>query len=156
MNQHRVTNICWYSTALMVLTSIHHIYGAVIYHTPWRLHVLMLSIPVIILTIVLYRVLRQKETINRSFVFWIFFLVTLVPSIGLIGLYEGVYNHMLKNVLFFGGVDRGTLLMLFPAPAYEMPNDLLFEITGVLQGLIVIPLIVKMIALILSLFKSTY
>jgi hypothetical protein len=152
MNGHQVSRITGYSIGLMILTSIHHIYGAVIYHTPWRLHVLLISVPVILLTLVLNRALQQNKTNTKSFVIWLFFVVTLIPSVGLIGFYEGVYNHILKNSLFFGGVNHDILQMLFPAPKYEMPNDLLFEMTGVLQGLVVIPLAAQLTRWITSLF----
>ncbi len=148
----RVTKASWYSIALMVLTSIHHVYGAFRYHTPWRLHVLLLSIPVIILTIVIDRVVRRRAKIS-AFVFWAFFTITLVPSISLIGFYEGIYNHILKNILFYGGADINVLHTLFPPPKYEMPNDVWFEITGVLQGILVVPLTIQLIRLTASFFN---
>jgi len=148
----RVTKASWYSVALMVLTSIHHVYGAFRYHTPWRLHVLMLSVPVIILTIVLNRAVLRRERIS-AFVFWMFFVVTLVPSVGLIGFYEGIYNHILKNILYYGGADINMLQTLFPPPKYELPNDVWFEITGVLQGIIVAPLAMQLTRLTASFFN---
>jgi len=153
MNPLQVSRIAWYSVALAVLTTIHHVYGAVIYNTPWRLHILMMSIPVIILTLVLRRQLMRKDSDNRSLLFWAFYFVSLVPSLGFIGVFEGIYNHLFKNIMFFGGAGDGLLQMLFPAPTYEMPNDLLFEVTGVGQGIIAIVLITHMYTLTLSLFK---
>src|SRR6478735_6883000 len=154
MNQSRVSKITAYSVALMIVTSIHHIYGAVVYHTPWRLHVLMLSIPVIILTLVLYRKLRNEEPHLRSFSYWTFFILTLIPSAGLIGIYEGLYNHILKNLLFFGGANDDLIKHLFPQPTYEMPNNVFFEITGIVQGILVLPLITGLIKFTGSLFKK--
>ena len=58
---------------------------------------------------------------------------TLLVPVGLIGFFEGGYNHGVKNVLYFGGLPRATLDQLFPPPRYEMPNDLWFEVTGILQ-----------------------
>ena len=46
-----VARVNTFSNALMIVTSIHHIYGAIVYDTPWRLHVLFVSIPVIFLSI---------------------------------------------------------------------------------------------------------
>jgi hypothetical protein len=60
MNQLQVSRIAWCSVALAILTTIHHVYGAVLYDTPWRLHILVMSIPVIILTLILERQLRKK------------------------------------------------------------------------------------------------
>jgi len=108
---------------------------------------------VIILTLVLERRLGKKEVSSKCVMFWLLYFITLVPSLGLIGVFEGIYNHLLKNIMYFGGAGDGLLLTLFPAPTYEMPNDLLFEITGVMQGVIAIVLIKQMVALTLSLFK---
>ena len=141
MFKKQVTKLAWYSISLMVLTSIHHMYGASIYDTPWRLHVLFISIPVMGLTFFLNWLLVRDHSKSRQFVFRVFTLLTLVPSMGMIGIVEGLYNHALKNILFFGGAQTATLEFMFPAPTYEMPNDLIFEVTGILQGLFVVPLI---------------
>lgn len=153
MNQLQVSRIAWYSVALAVLTTIHHVYGAVLYQTPWRLHILMMSIPVIILTLIFRRQLTKKDADNKCFAFWAFYFISLVPSLGFIGVFEGIYNHLFKNIMFFGGADDVLLQTLFPAPTYEMPNDLLFEVTGVGQGIIAIVLIKQMYTLTISLFK---
>jgi hypothetical protein len=112
----------------------------------------MLSVPVIILTIVLNRAVLRRGRIS-AFVFWMFFVVTLVPSVGLIGFYEGIYNHILKNILYYGGADMNMLHTLFPPPKYELPNDAWFEITGVLQGVIVVPLAIQLTRLTASFFN---
>jgi hypothetical protein len=125
-----------YSNALMVLTSIHHIYGAYIYHTPWRLHVLALSLPMLGISLLLRKlVLRSKSA------FWVYWVLVLSVSVCLIGLYEGVYNHFLKNLLYYTGMPKGTMLRMFPPPVYEMPNDFLFEATGILQAILALILI---------------
>lgn len=128
-----------YSNALMALTTIHHIYGAVIYSTPWRLHVIFLSAPVLVVTMILEYLLKKYD--NR-FLFWLYSFVILVPSISLIGLFEGIYNHILKDIMFYSGFSEETMVAMFPPPAYEMPNDFLFEFTGVLQGIVCSLLIV--------------
>jgi len=151
MNKNQVSKVSWYSVVLMALTSIHHVYGAIIYHTQWRLHVLLVSIPVIAVTILLSRALQRGA--SAAFIFRTFFVVTLAPSFGFIGLYEGIYNHILKNILFFGEADTDMLMMLFPLPMYEMPNDAVFEITGILQGVIAVPLAVHLARLGISLFQ---
>ena len=51
----------------------------------------------------------------------------------MIGLYEGGYNHVLKNVLYFGGASPELLAALFPPPAYELPDSALFEVSGIAQ-----------------------
>lgn len=123
-----------YSNLLMITTSVHHIYGAIIYNTPWRLHVLMLSLPVILATVLLGRMT------DRKFLFWIYWLIIFICSFALIGLFEGVYNHFAKDLLYFLGLNRDTFQVLFPPPTYEMPNDFLFELTGVAQAVLAVPL----------------
>jgi peroxiredoxin len=50
-----------------------------------------------------------------------------------IGLFEGLYNHVLKNILFLSGAPASVLLRMFPPPTYELPNDAGFEVSGVAQ-----------------------
>jgi hypothetical protein len=59
--------------------------------------------------------------------------VTLVVPVLLFGAFEGVYNHAVKNILFLAGASIETMHRLFPPPTYELPSDLFFEATGVLQ-----------------------
>jgi hypothetical protein len=156
MNQDQVTKMSWYSGSLMILTSIHHIYGAIIYNTPWRLHVLMLSVPVTVITLLANMWMPKASGIKKSAIFWLLIVVTLVPCLILIGLFEGVYNHILKNILFFGGLSPEKLLKLFPPPTYEMPDDLIFEVTGILQGLFVFPLTASLLKVLTVHFKKGY
>lgn len=136
------TRVGMYSNALMLLTSVHHVYGAIRYHTPWRMHVLLLSIPVLVVTIILDRMIKRKGFSLKQAWPWIYCSVIFLVAIGMIGVYEGLYNHLLKNILYFGGLPAATMNMLFPSSMYEMPDDIFFELTGVLQGIIVIPLAV--------------
>ena len=134
-----------YNIVLMTMTSLHHIYGAWRYDTPWRLHVLMISVPVILAVGLLYRFTRKEN--SSRILYWIFWILTLVPSILLIGLFEGVYNHILKNILYFLGAGRSVLDNLYEPGVYELPNDFLFEFTGILQGLVVLPLMIYFVRL---------
>jgi hypothetical protein len=74
-----------YSNALMIVTSIHHIYDAIIYNTPWRLHVLIISIPVILFSVITKWALTWKEFKREKLLLWIYRLVILIFSIILIG-----------------------------------------------------------------------
>ena len=139
-----------YSHALMILTSIHHIYGAIIYQTTWRFHTLFISVPAIIFIALLSPFLLNRPSLKRSLLFWIYCLIIVLVSIGLIGCYEGIYNHLVKDLLFYSGVDRAILLQLFPPPTYEMPNDFFFEFTGVLQAILAVILIIYFIRLMKS------
>jgi len=110
---------------VLLLTSIHHAYGAVIYHTLWRMHVAIVALPLAALLIFL---LRSE---NRAWLRVAAILILLVPVIA-IGMFEGGYNHVVKNVLYFAaGPDVAR--SVFSGSAYEMPDDAFFEITGILQ-----------------------
>src|SRR4030095_8285559 len=110
MKKSEVAKAGLYSNVLMVLTSIHHIYGAIIYNTTWRLHAIVLSILVLAITIVLGRWLAGRNFSNKNFFFWLYWVVILVASVLGIGAFEGVYNHLLKDVLFYSGVNPEVLL----------------------------------------------
>lgn len=127
------------SSAILVLTILHHFYGAIIYSTPWRAHVVFFAGPVLLILGAAWLINRaSKAGIARTLSKWIFFLASATVAVGLIGLFEGGYNHVLKDVLYFGGASAETLSMLFPQPTYEMPDDALFEITGVAQFFIAV------------------
>jgi len=50
-----------------------------------------------------------------------------------IGAFEGLYNHVIKVVTYFAGLPLELHRELFPPPTYELPNDALFEASGILQ-----------------------
>jgi hypothetical protein len=122
------------AVALLLLTGVHHVYGARVYQTPWRYHVLLLSVPAMVAILWSHRRLGQhpKDALARSTLV----LVTLVVPVLGIGAFEGFYNHLVKDVLYFRGAPPALLTRLFPPPRYEMPNDTFFEITGVAQALL--------------------
>ena len=120
--------------AVLVLTSIHHAYGAVIYHTPWRLHVVPIAVAAALAVVGALASMRARGAAG-GVAMWVFVLAVAVVPVLTIGTFEGWYNHVLKNLLYFGGAPGGVMHRLFPPPRYEMPDDLFFEITGVLQAL---------------------
>lgn len=122
------------SASVLLLTTVHHVYGAIIYATPWRHHVVFIAIPVLIGLMMLYRIYRtQPRTAPGRVSLWLFMMLVLVVPVATIGLIEGGYNHAVKNLLYFGGASPATLAQLFPPPQYELPNDFWFELTGVFQ-----------------------
>ena len=133
-----VARVNLYSNLLMATTSIHHIYGAFVYDTPWRLQVLQISIPVIIFSVAIQWLFIRSRL--KKLWQWIFLLVILIFSVGLIGAYEGVYNHAFKNLVYFSGISEDIQRQLFPPPKYVMPDNLIFEVTGIMQAIIFVPL----------------
>lgn len=122
------------SLSIMILTLIHHAYGALIYEDPFRLHVMYGAIPVILIQLLAYRKVQgTSSALIRQLAFAAFMLISVVISVCAIGLYEGGYNHLLKNLLYFGGATQATLDLLFPPAVYEMPGNYFFEVTGIFQ-----------------------
>lgn len=118
----------------VLLTVFHHVYGGVIYSTPWRYHVAAVALPVMLVLILAYYVHRRdSQTWFGRTALWFFLVLTLLFPVAGIGLFEGGYNHLMKDALYFAGAPRILFDKLFPAPLYEMPDDVLFEVTGVLQ-----------------------
>lgn len=122
------------STLVILLTCIHHLYGAVVYATPWRLHIIVIALPVVLAlasTYVLERHLGSRQI--GVALWWFYAILTAVFPVALIGFYEGGYNHVVKNILYFAGTPVAVLDRLYIPGMYELPNDAVFEITGVLQ-----------------------
>ena len=122
------------SVAVFTLTSIHHSYGAYVYDTPWRLHAVMVSGAVTLLMAGLLRVSQFSGAPRRANAATYAFVVmgSLVMFVGF-GMFEGGYNHLVKDILYFSNVSPELMRQLYPAGRYELPNDSFFEITGVLQ-----------------------
>jgi len=128
------SDVMRYSLLALLLTTVHHAYGAYAYSTPWRLHVAFVAVAT---AAVLFgaRAVRRDHPSSVAGIAarWIFVLTAIAVPMLLFGVFEGFYNHLLKNVLYFGGLPMREMTRLFPPPEYEMPNDAFFEITGVLQ-----------------------
>ncbi|WP_296611822.1 hypothetical protein [Sphingomonas sp.] len=116
--------------AVLATTAFHHAYGAIVYDTPWRLHVAVIA-PILALAIARALYLGGSRRGTRSGLWWtrIAAAMILVFPVGLIGLVEGGYNHVIKNLVYFLSGPQAARA-LFPPPAYEMPDNFLFEITG--------------------------
>jgi hypothetical protein len=74
------------SSAVLVLTVVHHIYGAIIYATPWRLHAAVVVLPVLLLLILAYYTHRWRpRTLLGRTSPAVFMVLTLVIPVALIG-----------------------------------------------------------------------
>jgi hypothetical protein len=122
------------SVAIFSVTTIHHVYGAYIYSTPWRVHAAIVSgIATALIAASAWLLQRHWNDGFGLAASRVFIPVTfMVPFLGF-GVFEGIYNHSLKVVLYFAHVSPTLMARLFPPPTYEMPNNAFFEITGVLQ-----------------------
>ena len=122
-----------WSVGTMIMTLVHHVYGAIIYDEPFRLHVAVFSIPVLIVLVTTYvGYMRVPNCFFKNILFVVFVVVSVLFSVVAIGFYEGGYNHVVKNILYFGGISIDILDKIYPS-VYELPNDLFFELTGIAQ-----------------------
>ncbi|MFZ9052835.1 MAG: hypothetical protein ACO22K_07435 [Woeseiaceae bacterium] len=128
-----VANAAISVTVAGLISSAHHVYGAVEYETPWRL-VVSLWIPAFVLLVLsaLYLLWKYEGRVPGNIGRWVVFFGGVIFQTGFTT-FECVYSHLLKNILFFGGASHVFLERLFPAPAYHLPDNLLFELTGVAQ-----------------------
>jgi hypothetical protein len=120
--------------ATLGLTAAHHAYGGIRYDTPWRLHGAVVAIgmsPALLALSFTYR-RSPGSPLGRAAAWALAGIVVAFPVLA-IGAFEGAYNHVAKDALFLAGAPRTLLLRMFPPPAYEMPNDAWFEVSGVLQ-----------------------
>ena len=127
-----------------ITTWIHHVYGGIVYDTPYRVIVPSLTLPIFwfITFYIQYRLIKQTTKALKYVYILIVSLFWILP----IGLIEGGYNHILKNILFFTGVSQEKLATFFPPEfgalrLFEKPNDIIFEVTGIIQffiGLMII------------------
>jgi hypothetical protein len=120
--------------ATLALTSVHHVYGAILYGTPERYHAVVIS--AVAMAIMAAGLLAHRWTPGRvtgRVGWWGFWLTTAAVPVLLFGGVEGLYNHGVKVVAFYAGVPEATLLRMYPYDIVELPNDFIFEATGVLQ-----------------------
>ncbi len=125
----RERRVCLSVLCVYLLTSAHHIYGAWLYDTPWRTHIAYQGFTWLLLSyLILWIFINWRKRILK----WTFVVIAGFFFVGAIGFYEGAYNHVLKNLLYLGGLPVDTLHIMYPPPKYLLPNDWAFEISGVL------------------------
>lgn len=121
------------AVAVLLLTSIHHAYGAYAFDTPWRLHIIAFAVPaaIAIVAMLFYAAVMFDRSTARLAAVLAAILILLFP-VAAIGIYEGGYNHVFKNLVNFTS-GEAVARALFPPPLYEMPQDFIFEATGIAQ-----------------------
>lgn len=123
------------SAAILVLTVFHHFYAAAIFDTPWRRHVAIIVMPVLLVMIVLYVLYQWRPlTMVGKTSLWLFILVAALVPIAWLGFFHGGYTHLAKLILVIGGVSQPTFERL--CPGCEVPGDLIYEVTGVMEFLL--------------------
>ena len=122
-------SLIW-TTGVFVLTAFHHYYGSVIYSTAWRAHVVFIGGIILLLCLLL---IWLYYCYQRNFLLNIYLVIATATFGVLIGMWEGFYNHTIKDLLYFSGMKVNHWRTLFPSPTYEVPDNLVFESTGILQ-----------------------
>lgn len=127
--------------AQTVTTSIHHVYGGLAYDSIVRLSMPILS--AIELAIVLGLLTRYQRTHSRTVLILFSVVAGLVGVVQ--GLFHALYGHLYKDLLFIAGVPadsvRNYFFPLLPNDFIYPPNNLFFELTGLLE-LVTIGLII--------------
>jgi hypothetical protein len=111
------------------LTTVHHIYGGLVDSAPNRLRVpMIMAIPLVVAVGSLYRYRRTGSRVALITAATVGSLAWVVLS----GLLHGGYAHAYKDVLFLLKGPSRLYYPLNPSEHYP-PDDLFFEITGVLE-----------------------
>jgi hypothetical protein len=111
------------------LTTIHHIYGGLVDEDSNRLHApLVMAIPLVVALASLYRYKRSRSRAALA----TYSIAAVVGWVILSGLVHGGYAHAYKDLLFLLDGPSALYYPLNPNEHYP-PDDLFFEITGVLE-----------------------
>lgn len=129
-----ITRAAVSAVAVMAVFIAHHLYGAAIYTAAFRKHAALVGAPVTLaIALSAYLAIKLGSKAGRALARRVAYALILVFPVLLVGVFEGLYNHVLKNVIFFTGLYAELSPMLYPGGAYERPGDWLFEVSGVLQ-----------------------
>jgi hypothetical protein len=111
-----------------VLTIGHFVYGARLYDDPSREHVVLPAVVFLAAAAALGGVYLFRP---HRWALWLFGLEVAFVDVGLFGGFHGGFNHVLKDLLFFGGVSPERLGRIFDSPDFAVPDNALFELSGI-------------------------
>ncbi len=119
--------------AQVALTSIHHVYGGIVYNSAFRLSVPIIAVAELLIVLGLLSWYRQSR---RGVALALFSVIAALEG-GVQGLFHTLYGHLYKDILFLAGVTadkvRDYFLPLLPSDFIYPPNDIFFEGTGLLE-----------------------
>jgi hypothetical protein len=111
------------------LTTVHHIYGGLVDDAPNRLRVpFILAIP----SLVTLEALRRYKRTGSGTALATSSAVAVLAGVVLSGLLHGGYAHAYKDILFLADGPPELYYPLNPDEHYP-PDDIFFEVTGVLE-----------------------
>jgi hypothetical protein len=138
----------WLSVGLTLqaaLTIGHFAHGAHVYDDPSRYHVVAPALIALAASLIAAALYARRPS-RASLVAVV--LVAGAPFVALFGVYHGGVNHLAKLFVFAAGASPERLEEIFDSPDFAVPNDVVFEATGVstfLVGLAVAWLLVRLV-----------
>src|SRR5215208_4968182 len=127
--RHLVKRLALTILAAYALTTVHHIYGGLVDNAPDRLLVpVIMAVPSLIALASLYRYRRTGSGAALA----TSSIVAVLAWVVLSGLLHGGYAHAYKDILFLVDGSPKLYYPLNPDEHYP-PDDIFFEITGVLE-----------------------
>ncbi len=130
----------WIITALFATTFLHHVYGGFRYKSDKRVKLSFIFVALFALTVLFYRMGRRHPWAQH-----IYKGIAWVAWVGVVGVFEGGYSHLVKVVLWLAKVPPAKLEKLFPPNEYVLPDDIFFEASGILTFAIGMWLAVRML-----------
>lgn len=116
-------------TMTYILTFIHHIYGGIVDESTNRLAVpVILAFPLLVTLGILYLYRRTGSGIALA----VYSVVAVLVWVILSGILHGGYAHAYKDLLYLLNGSPELYYALNPDEHYP-PDDVFFEITGVLE-----------------------
>src|ERR1700733_5540098 len=104
-------SLSW-TTGVFSLTAFHHYYGSIVYGTSWRAHVVFIGGIILALCFILSWLYYRYQ--KKPFLIGYLGIASVMFGL-LIGLFEGFYNHTIKDLLYFSGLNIDRWRCLFPA-----------------------------------------
>jgi hypothetical protein len=133
------------ATLQTLVTIGHFVYGARLYDDPSREHVVLPAIGLLVVALALGGVYLWRP---GRFTLWLFGAEVAVVDVGLFGGFHGGFNHALKDLLFLVGVDADRLAQIFDSPDFVVPDNALFELTGIAGLLVALAIVYQLVRLI--------
>lgn len=122
-----------WALAVVAMTAIHHIYGAIAFETPWRLHIVFIALPIgLAIVVALLVAARGRGTGRGRGGLWIAAALIFGFCVFAIGIYEGGYNHLVANIVYLA-FGAEAFADFYDTSIHEVPVDLIFEVTGIAQ-----------------------
>jgi hypothetical protein len=138
----------WLSFAVSLQAAVtigHFAHGAHVYEDPSRYHIVAPALVALTLSLLLAGVYAWRP--SRAWL-WALVVVVGVPFVGMFGLYHGGFSHALKLIMYAAGTSPERLAEIFDSPDFAVPNDGVFEVTGLLTlfaSLVIVHLFVRLV-----------